>query len=289
MPRPSPKTDRVVAVLELLADRGGVGATLTEISDGIGVNRPSCVHVLAALEVAGVVVREDDRRYHLGPALVRPGEVAAARYPLLARARPTMTDLAQETGLPCFAFAPDGDHARLVHHTWPHGRPPTPVRTGERLPLGPPLGLVFAAWADDAGFAAWLARAPELTGPDVVALTAQRDAVRALGFVVELAPSPSEAHDLDLADVLEDRSSPFRDRRLHRLLSPTGSDTVLTDLEQVGDRPVIAIGAPVRDRTGAVVLGLSLVVYPEPLPASAIGSIGATVRSAADRLSATLA
>ena len=68
MPRPSPQTDRVVAVIELLSS-GDEGATMTEIARHLSINPATCVHVMAALTSAGVVVREPDRRYHLGPAL----------------------------------------------------------------------------------------------------------------------------------------------------------------------------------------------------------------------------
>ena len=84
MPRPSPQTDRVVAVIDLLASRDD-GATMTEISRHLAISQASCVHLLAALTTAGYLVREpDDRRYHLGPALAGPGRMAEARYPLLA-------------------------------------------------------------------------------------------------------------------------------------------------------------------------------------------------------------
>ncbi|MEI2652590.1 MAG: helix-turn-helix domain-containing protein [Microthrixaceae bacterium] len=82
MPRPSPQTDRVVAVIELLSS-GDEGATMTEIARHLSINPATCVHVMAALTSAGVVVREPDRRYHLGPALALPGRLAERRYPLL--------------------------------------------------------------------------------------------------------------------------------------------------------------------------------------------------------------
>ena len=68
------------------------GATLTEIAAAVGADRSAFVHVLAALTTSGVLYREpDDRRYHLGPALVRPGRVAGARYGELADRASTWT------------------------------------------------------------------------------------------------------------------------------------------------------------------------------------------------------
>ena len=48
MPRPSPQTDRVVAVLNLLG-HDDAGLTASDIARRVGANRASCVHMLAAL------------------------------------------------------------------------------------------------------------------------------------------------------------------------------------------------------------------------------------------------
>ena len=284
MPRPSPQTDRVVAVIGFLAGRAD-GASMTEISRALGIDQASCVHVLAALNKAGFVVREPaDRRYHVGPALVAPGRVAADRYPLLAAARPEMEQLSARFDAPCFAFAPEGDQARLVQHTWAPGAEPTAVRLDETLPLIPPLGLVFAGWDTDAAFEDWLARDPELTDDLAERYRARRAAVRALGFVVELAPeTESEA---DLADVLGDRSSPYRDGRIHRLLSAhDGGEHVLTDLDTARSHRAVSVGAPVVDGTGAVVLSLSLVVFGTLRSGAELAAAGAGLRDAVARVS----
>jgi DNA-binding IclR family transcriptional regulator len=288
VPRSSPQTLRVVAVVELLnglAD--GEGATMTEIARALDLNQATCVHMLAALTTAGFVVREPaDRRYHLGPALAAPGRRAAARYPQLAAARGEMSSLSDELGLPCVAFARDGGHARLVQHTWPQGREPLAVKVGETLPLTPPLGLVFVAWGSDEDFEAWLRLSPD-PGSATDHRRDLRTAVRRLGFVAELAP-PEDNHRR-LAGVLDDRASPYRDRKLHGLLTG-GSELVVTD---VGDddapRPVTSIGAPVFDSVGAVAMSLSLVTFVEdPLPGKRIGILGEAVAAAASRLSTAL-
>ena len=87
MPRPSPQTDRVVAVLNLLGHETD-GLTGADIARRVGANRASSVHMLAALEGAGFVTRGAlDRRYRLGPALVELGSAAARSYPGLEAAR----------------------------------------------------------------------------------------------------------------------------------------------------------------------------------------------------------
>ena len=273
-----------MAVIELLAATEH-GATMTEIARALEVNQASCVHMLAALTTAGVVVREPDRRYHLGPALVRPGQLAADRYPELAAARPEMAALAATFEMACFAFAAADDHARLVHYTWPPTQPPPTVRLGETVPLTPPLGMVFVAWAPEADFAHWLALSPDLDTGRAARLREQRAAIRRLGFVVEMAPPPTS--QAALAQVLDDRASPHRDGQVHRLLAEDDAFLV-TDL--TGSRPlaVTGIAAPVFDATGRVTLGLNLVTLPASHAAADIGSIGVAVRAAADRATARI-
>ena len=286
VPRPSPQTDRVVAVIELLAGREA-GATMTEIARALDVNQASCVHMLAALAASGFVVREPDRRYHVGPALVHPGRVAEARYSLLAAARPEMAALAAEFEVACFAFAPDRDHARLVHYAWPAGQPAPGVRLGETVPLTPPLGMVFVAWGAEAAFDAWLALAPGADADLAARLRVHRGAIRELGFVVETSAPPTQQSDL--AQVLDDRASPYRDGQLHRLLAGHGAgEFLLTDLDDARDHSVSGIGAPIFDAAGQVVLSFNLVAFTGALSGPTISRIGAAARAAADLVTSAI-
>jgi DNA-binding IclR family transcriptional regulator len=218
---------------------------------------------------------------------VHPGRVAAERYPVLAAARPEMAALSAEFDLACFAFTAEEDHARLVHYTWPSTQSVPAVRLGETVPMTPPLGMVFVAWADDAVFADWLALAPDLDPEQRAHHGEQRRAIRELGFVVELAPPASR--QAALAQVMDDRASPWRDGELHRLLAGAAAGAfVVTDLIDARPLAVTGIAAPVFDPTGQVVLSLNLVTFPEPLTTTEVAVIGPAVRSAADRVTATL-
>src|SRR4051794_29253106 len=100
-----------MAIVTLLAERGDAGATLSEIADALGQSRPTYVHVLASLTAGGFLVRRPvDRRYHLGPALIVPGQVAARRYPALGETRVAIEELSRTLGYAVFAFAHDGDY-----------------------------------------------------------------------------------------------------------------------------------------------------------------------------------
>jgi DNA-binding IclR family transcriptional regulator len=279
MPRPSPQTDRVVAVLELLTERPE-GATMTEIATALDLSQSTCVHLLAALAGGGVVIREPDRRYFLGPALVRPGELAAQRYPLLAVARDEMVRMSEQHGFGCMAFVPDGEHARLVLHT---GDGPPPIRLGDTIPVTPPLGIVFVAWARERDFDAWLSLDPGMTPDRAVQHRSWRSVVRRLGFVAQLAPAA--AREEGLVDILDERASPYRDGQLHRALAGDRWDEyVLTELDDPTARQVTDISAPAFDAGGRVSLSINLVTVAEPLGPEAIRAAGAAVRAATDRV-----
>ena len=131
VPRPSPQTERVVAVIEYLLRSARRCHVDRDLAGPRHQRRPpACTSRHPDLRRVPVP-RADDRRYHLGPALVRPGRVAAERYGFqaIARRRDAAPSRASTTGR-ASSFAPDGDHARLEQYTWPGRRPP--ARAGRR-------------------------------------------------------------------------------------------------------------------------------------------------------------
>lgn len=73
----SPPTDRVVAVVELLAGRE-MPCTIAEIADGLQLSRSTVGAVLGALDTHGWVQRGPDLRYRLGSRLAGVAEAARA-------------------------------------------------------------------------------------------------------------------------------------------------------------------------------------------------------------------
>lgn len=286
MPRPSRQTDRVTAILDLLAGAEDEGATMTEIATTLDVDQATSVHVLAALTTAGFVVRAPDtRRYTLGPALVRPGQVAAARDPLLAAARHEMDRLTAALGLWCFAFARAGDHARLVQYTWVVGTAAPGIRVGEVFPLVPPLGTTFFAWGPDEEFELWLALDPAMTTARAERYREQRRAIVADGFVIEIPPTVTT--EGDLVRVIDDRPSPYRDGRLHRMLDDHGEGAHnLTGFDPEAEHRIHDIGAPIFDGEGRVAMSLNLIGFDDPVRGEEIIRLGRAVRAAADRVTA---
>jgi len=281
MPRPSPQTDRVIATINLLAS-APQGATLTEIARAVGQEPSTCQHMLAALTASGFLVREPaDRRYHLGPALVAPGQVAQARYPVLAAARPEMETLSRRFDLPCYAFSADGGHARLVHVTVEPGSPVVPVRTGETLPLAPPLGALFVAWGGDDAIDRWLDADPTIDALGRARYRAVLTEVRDAGYAAEVLPASSVGGDV--LHLLQDRASPWRDRHLRERLIDPGTEVVV-GAERIDDGAFVTVGAPVRSRQGEVVLTLSIAGSGSELTDLGVATVGRALRAATRRV-----
>ena len=285
MPRAAPQIDRVVAIVNLLSGRPG-GLTLTELAGDLGESSSTMVHVLAALTSAGYRVREQsDRRYHLGPALVEPGRVAADRYPGLAIARRYMTRLSQRFEAPCYAFVRDRRWARLVHYTWDPHHPVPPMRIGELIPLVPPLGAVFVAWAPAAQVDEWFDADPALSNDAVAQLRVSLARIRRLGFSVEARRD--EGLGEAVFDRLQEAPSPVRDRELRRMLSAEGH--LVTSIDSRATYRATAIGAPVFGASGVVELSMTVSPLDRTLSGRELRAIGHAVSAAASAVTEELA
>jgi DNA-binding IclR family transcriptional regulator len=240
--------------------------------------------MLAALTRAGYLVRDPrDRRYRLGPALIRPGEIAARQFPGLESARAEMDELTRTLGLACLAFAPLDGHARLVASTWDPRRPAPSLSVGDLLPTSPPLGSVFVAWAGETEIAGWLQKSSQA----LVAVDTYRGLladIRARGYVVEFRTPPSFLREMEQLD-----HSPSMREAVARLLE-TGeqSEIILPELDRASGYRVGSISTPVFDRDGKVCLALDVADFPDLMKGAEIERIAKVTRASADRVTAAL-
>jgi len=290
--RPSPQTDRIVTVINLLAAHPEEGFTLSEIARRLGVGKATCSPMLVALTSAGFLVRHPTRKtYRLGPALITAGQAAAAGFPALEIARPVLVDLSNELGVVAMAVARAGDQLQLVDLAWDHRRHTPTLRVGQELPFRAPWGSVFVATAGSPGTAVdgWLARAG-ITGADADAYREALAHTAARGYAVELqASSGGQVRALAeaLATAVSERD---REQLVDRLLAE------VTDREQpllaavADDRTytVGAIDAAVVDLDGMPILALSASAFGTPLARQQIEHVGGIVRAAAAAVSASL-
>jgi DNA-binding IclR family transcriptional regulator len=257
--RRAPAVDRSVAVLNLLASKPGERLTLSEIGREADVNKATLHAILAALTEAGYLVRDEARKtYGLGPAVIALGTAALAAYPAVDVAMPEMHALSEELGLDCVASAAIADEIVIL------ARAGTPrpfgiyVQPGQRLPLAPPMGTVFVAWASEAEVERWLAR----VGPGA---SARKRSLyhRALGVVRE------RGYSVGLGDVADD-------------------EYALIELEPSASYRPNHIGAPVFDAKGDVALGLFLIGFRDQIPADKVPAFADRLLSATTRVTQAL-
>jgi DNA-binding IclR family transcriptional regulator len=188
--RPSPQTERVIAVVDLLTHRAEDGMTLSEIARRLGLS-PVTVHpMLASLLRAGWVVRHPTRKtYRLGPGLAMVGQRAAAGFSAIDVCHPVMAALQQDLGLTALAVVPGEEQGTVVDIVHDPDDPERGVRIGDPVPFQPPLGFSYMAWQEPKIVARWIARGGD--DPDTEARYRHiLDVTRRRGFSVDIVVPP---------------------------------------------------------------------------------------------------
>jgi DNA-binding IclR family transcriptional regulator len=294
MARPSPQTDRVVALVGLLTSSPDATITLADATRRLRVNKSTCHSMLTALTEHAWLLRDPIRKtYRLGPALVAVARIAAQGFPLLELAHPVMTDVSLEIGANCAAIAVGPDHVEVLDQIRDLRAAGEGLRIGACIPLRPPFGAAAIAMSPPETVAHWLTQAPADTHDHY---RSALDAIRARGYTVEAATSTATSHIEDLRTLAGDLTDEQRDHALFdpELLSriardlAVSDDYLVTDIQPDRMYTVVTITAPVVDATGAVPLLLCLWGFPSRIPGTEVDRIGHRLVTATTNLSATL-
>src|SRR5437763_7378453 len=263
MGRPALAATRAVAVLDFLAAHPTEAFTLSDLSERLGVNVASAHAVLGVLTDAGYLARHPRHRtYTLGPSLVAVGSAALERHEAIDLARHAARDLSDELGLEVAVTAVAGDDIVFLARAGEQRARGIAVHVGQRVPLVPPLGSVFIAWAGD------------VTGYDKAALAAVRDR----GYAVALEDEARRG----LGDALQHLAdAPKDDVGLDTLIAELARhEYQLVDLDEARTYDVSMVAAAVVDAAGEVALALTLVGFEPNLTAARIAAFGERVRDA---------
>jgi len=103
--------DKAVHVLRAIAERP---RSLAALQSATGLPRATAHRLAVALEAHGLLRRDDEGRFDLGPELASLGREAAARFPLAETARPIIEQLRDATGESAQLFVREGDARRCV-------------------------------------------------------------------------------------------------------------------------------------------------------------------------------
>jgi IclR family acetate operon transcriptional repressor len=245
--------ERALMLLEALAEAGAEGMTLTELSRALGVSKSSAYAILSTLRGRGFVADSGSgmqRRYRLGIALARLGDIAVSQYQLRDVAMPVLHLLTEETGLTSRVAVLDDMSAVAI------GR----VDARE--------GVVR--------FAANLGRREHLhnsaVGKAMLALLPEQ---RVLEIVAATGLPAKTAHTIVEPDAL-----------LRDLTSVRRRGYAIDDEEDnVG---VFCVGAAVVDHNGSCLGAISVTGLKLDLPAWRVEQIGEAVREHAERVSSKL-
>jgi DNA-binding IclR family transcriptional regulator len=276
----------VVTVIDFLASHPGESFGLSELSRALGMSKATAHGVCATLTESGWLLRHPvDKTYTLGPALIAAGHAAGARQlDLVDHARPEMEELAAQLGAQVVASSTVGDEMVLLATAGRPGPMWLTFTVGQRVPLAPPLGTVFLAWAGPGAVEAWLDRlGPGATTDDKERLRAALAAIRQRGYALNL----EAVANLKLSRALTGRDSH------RRALAVAVED--LAHEEYLLQEPVKGatyhlsqISAPVFGSDRAVALALTVVGLPEKLSGEEIPRFGDCLVGAAGRVTKSI-
>jgi DNA-binding IclR family transcriptional regulator len=111
--------DKALLVLRALAESP---RTLNGLQAATGLPRATAHRLAFALEQHGMLRRDDEGRFDLGPELAALGRIASERFPLASLALPALERLREDTGESVQLFVREGGQRRcVVSLQSPHG------------------------------------------------------------------------------------------------------------------------------------------------------------------------
>jgi DNA-binding IclR family transcriptional regulator len=279
---PSPPTERVVAVMHLLAGDPDRSFTLAEISRSLGISRATGHAILATLAQHRWVVRhESSASYSWGPAIG-----ALARPTHDREFRPLLKGLSETVGAQVFLAKRDGATLIVTDSVGDSLTAPR-VTAGLRMPLVAPFGRDYVAWASDQAIKAWLAGIGEPSAKLRRRLAAVLAQVRERGYVVERLSREYVRVYMALRTLAADGEPDEITARLAGAFADLALVDYLPDeLGGGAEHQIATISAPVRDADGVVSMSVTAAPF-RGLKAHEIRNVGAAVGDVARQIEAS--
>jgi DNA-binding IclR family transcriptional regulator len=285
MARPSPPTDRVVLVLDLLANHPGEPMTFTDISRRLDLSRATCHALLASLTDAGYIMRNADKTYLLGPSLIAIGRSAERSYPYVPAVREVVATLVEKTDRSCVLIVTDGTTLTVLDY---EGESPRGEHAphGNRVPFAAPFGVVLAAWSGESMLERWVDRGAEMGAGRFERSAQLLYEVRERGY----SASPLDPERRQLWELFELAQKDLVSDELRRMISrsngPIGHDYLWEELEGRDHVAVSSISSPVFAASGRAAFAIHLEILDEHLPFVEFERLAAEVVATAERASA---
>lgn len=275
----SPPTDRVIAVLDLLAAHPGREFTLTEIIRHSGISKATCHAVVRRLADAHYLLHTPTG-YSLGPALIAVGHAAERSFPAARAAQHHLMALAEEFGVPCTAAVHDAETITVVDAAGPRSAGDA-SGIGLRIPLVPPYGAVQIAWSGEQAIRAWLDRAPRADDDFRRRLIGVLETIRRRGYDVHReSPASMRLRDALYGLMREDLSASQQEAVALLYTELSHIDSLPERLDDRVRYDVNSISAPAFDAHGRTSVVLSLLMA-KPLRGTEITRAGKRLLAAA--------
>jgi DNA-binding IclR family transcriptional regulator len=232
---------------------------LSELARQLDLSKGTIHAILGSLEEKGYVAREaGGRGFTLGSGLVPLGAIAERAFPAIAAAKREAQRLADRFDAECVVSAPTDGEILIVSHAGVQRALGVTAEDGQRIPLVPPMGSVFMAWAPGEQVRGWLARI-ESDGPaDEDRYKDELNRVRERGYAIAYAVDAIKR----LNDLYNDAGAELHtrgpQRRLSEIFSALGRERYLAGAEGEPTRSIVYLAAPVFDPVGQLVCSIAL-------------------------------
>ncbi|WP_310777059.1 helix-turn-helix domain-containing protein [Mycobacterium sp. Z3061] len=271
----SPPTERVVAIMELLASQPARGFTLAEISRELHISRATGHAIMSTLTSREWVVRAATGAYSWGPGITS----LSTPVPEL-RHHGLLQSLAESIGAQVFLARREANSIVVIDSA---GETASGIHVdrGLRMPLVAPFGRDYLAWSSTAAQHTWLAGAGKPTPAMSRRISLVLNEIRERGYVIERLSREYIRVYTALRALGADGEPDAITVRLARALADlTVIDMVAAELTEPGLHNIATISAPVFDADGIVTMSVSAAPFTE-LSGAQVADLGEQVRVAA--------
>lgn len=240
-----------MAVLEFIAAETEP-ASVASIAARLDLSRSTVTSILAALTRTGWVSRLADRRYRLGPGLLRVANAVHAQLTPSQQVSEALADLAERVGCGVSLALVGQSEMTMLNIAAGRGQVPAGVDTGVRLPLAAPLGASVMAFRSQQSQQDWIRTAPESHWPVLRSLLHQ---IHRSGAAVFAADGVT----LEILDVLRElvgllaehpRNVAIRQRLFEFLSRLSARPYAAEELASDAELSISYLSAPVFDQGG---------------------------------------
>lgn len=273
MARPALSASRTMDILDLFTAFPTRAFTMSEIMRTANINVASCHAILSALSSRGYLLRRG-KSYVLGSALIAVGHAASLAHPLIARAQSAAYQLNEELGVAVLLSTLAGDEILALTSLKDRQGIETSLHAGQRMPLIPPAGAHFIAWASDEAVDAWIARAGAADQDEIAEWRRALELIRARGYQVTLRAQQTQAF-AELMGRMAAGTPPLEYRtEAKRLIADHGWKLAQPETIEPDSRyEAVLIAAPIFDQAGDACLSLGLGGFHEPLSGARINTL----------------